>query len=290
MTQTTGSPIFTFGGFFKIIRPNNLLMVAFVQLMTAQFLVGQTPVGLPVLQDVNLYLLVISTVILTASGYMINDYYDVKIDYVNRPHEVVVGRGVKRRMVMTLHTFMNFVGIAIGAWVSPRVGVVTFLAAFLLWLYSNSLKRLPFIGNVTVAGLTALSVWIVGYYYQRAEPIIFAYAVFAFFINLMREIIKDIEDKNGDRKHGCRTLPIVLGFRQTKNVIFAIALIFVILLLFVTFRVGDPGLFIYFGFLGIFFAFFLFRIYHADRKVHFSRLSQYAKLLMLIGALSMVFI
>ncbi|EON75663.1 putative prenyltransferase [Lunatimonas lonarensis] len=265
-------------------------MVAFVQLMTAQFLVGQTPMGLPVLQDVNLYLLVISTVILTASGYMINDYYDVKIDYVNRPHEVVVGRGMKRRMVMTLHTFMNFVGISIGAWVSPRVGVVTFLAAFLLWLYSNSLKRLPFIGNVTVAGLTALSVWIVGYYYQRAEPIIFAYAVFAFFINLMREIIKDIEDRNGDRKHGCRTLPIVLGFRQTKNVIFAIALIFVILLLFVTFRIGDSGLFLYFGFLGIFFAFFLFRIYHADRKVHFSRLSQYAKLLMLIGALSMVFI
>lgn len=265
-------------------------MVAFVQMMTAHFLVGETPLGVPVLQDINLYFLVISTVMLTASGYMINDYYDVKIDYVNRPQDVVVGRGMKRRMVMTLHTLMNFVGILLGMWVSLRVGVVTFLAAFLLWLYSNSLKRLPFIGNVTVAGLTALSVWIVGYFYQRAEPIIFAYAVFAFFINLIREIIKDIEDRNGDRKHGCRTLPIVLGFRKTKNIIFGIAFVFVIVIFVVTFRIGDPALFLYFGFLGVFFAFFLFRIYYADRKIHFSRLSQFAKLLMLIGALSMVFV
>ncbi|MCC5939812.1 MAG: geranylgeranylglycerol-phosphate geranylgeranyltransferase [Lunatimonas sp.] len=290
MNQAQASPIFTFGGFFKIIRPNNLLMVAFVQLMTAYFLVGETPLGIPVLQDFKLYLLVVSTVILTASGYMINDYYDVKIDYVNRPHEVVVGRGMKRRMVMTLHTVMNFVGISLGIWVAPRVGVVTFFAAFLLWLYSNSLKRLPFVGNMTVAGLTALSVWIIGYYYQRSELIIFAYAIFAFFINLIREIIKDIEDRQGDRKHGCKTLPIVIGFRGTKKVIFGIAAIFVIAILTVTFRIGDPGLLVYFGILGVFFVFFLSRIYVADRKAHFTRLSQLAKLLMLIGAISMVFV
>lgn len=290
MNQTQASPIFTFGGFFKIIRPNNLLIVAFVQLMTAYFLVGETPLGVPVLQDFKLYLLVVSTVILTASGYMINDYYDVKIDYVNRPNEVVVGRGMKRRMVMTLHTVMNFVGILLGVLVAPRVGVVTFFAAFLLWLYSNSLKRLPFVGNMTVAGLTALSVWIIGYYYQRSELIIFAYAIFAFFINLIREIIKDIEDRQGDRKHGCKTLPIVIGFRGTKKVIFGIAAIFVVAILTVTFRIGDPGLLVYFGVLGAFFVFFLGRIYVADRKAHFTRLSQFAKLLMLIGAISMVFV
>ncbi len=92
--------IISFRGLFRISRPVNLLMVAFAQLMTAHFLVGTTDQGLPVLFDFRLYVLVFSTVLIAAAGYMINDYYDVKIDYVNRPHEVVVGKGIKRRMVI----------------------------------------------------------------------------------------------------------------------------------------------------------------------------------------------
>lgn len=290
MKNPKASPVFTFGGFMKIIRPENLLMVAFAQLMTAFFLVGTTNAGLPILQDYHLYLLIISTVILTASGYMINDYYDVKIDYVNRPKAVVIGKGMKRRMVMILHTVMNVVGILIGLLVHPKIGAITFVAAFLLWLYSNSLKRLPFIGNLTVASLTGLAIWIVGIYYQKSELLIVTYAIFAFFINLMREILKDIEDRNGDRKHGCKTLPIVLGFRKTKNIIFIIAFLFVASILFVTFKINEPLLFIYFGGLSLFFIAFMVKIYKADRKSHFSELSTISKILMITGILSMGFL
>lgn len=290
MNQLESAPIFTFQAFVKIIRLNNLLMVAFVQLLTAYFLIEKTRTGVPVLQDWNLYMLVISTVILTASGYMINDYYDVKIDYVNRPDEVVIGRGMKRRMVMILHTLLNVVGIGLGYMVHPRIGVINFTAAFLLWLYSNSLKRLPFIGNLTVAGLTGLSVWIVGYYYQDSQMRILTYAIFAFFINLIREIIKDIEDRPGDRKHGCRTLPIVLGFRNTKKIIFSVAALFVVSILVVMVKINDPALFIYFSLLGVLFVFFLYKLYIADRKKQFTQLSLMAKILMLTGAVSMAFI
>ncbi|HSI77432.1 MAG TPA: geranylgeranylglycerol-phosphate geranylgeranyltransferase [Lunatimonas sp.] len=290
MNQTESSPIFTFQAFVKIIRLNNLLMVAFVQLLTAYFLIETSREGIPVLQDWNLYLLIISTVILTASGYMINDYYDVKIDYVNRPNEVVVGRGMKRRMVMILHTFLNVVGIGVGYLIHPRIGVINFLAAFLLWLYSNSLKRLPFIGNLTVAGLTGLAIWVVGYYYQDSQMLILTYAIFAFFINLIREIIKDIEDRPGDRKHGCRTLPIVVGFRNTKKIIFSVAALFVASIVVVTVKINDPVLFIYFGLLGVLFVFFLYKLYIADRKSQFSQLSRMAKILMLTGAVSMAFV
>jgi len=290
MNQVKTSPIFTFQAFVKIIRLNNLLMVAFFQLITAYFFIGTTRSGLPVLQDWNLYLLIISTVVLTASGYMINDYYDVKIDYVNRPNEVVIGRGMKRRMVMILHTLMNVLGIALGYLVHPRIGVINFLAAFLLWLYSNSLKRLPFIGNLTVAGLTGLAIWIVGYYYQESQMLTLTYAIFAFFINLIREIIKDIEDRPGDRKHGCRTLPIVVGFRNTKKIIFGVASLFVISIFVVTIKINDPDLFVYFGLLGILFILFLYKLYVADRKRQFTQLSVMAKILMLTGAISMAFI
>lgn len=280
----------SFRGLFRISRPINLLLVAFAQVMAAHFLVQTTAAGLPVWQDYRLYQLVFSTVIITAAGYMINDYYDVKIDYVNRPEEVVVGKGIKRRVVIFLHTIFNFAAIGLGWLVAPRVAAVDFFACFLLWLYSNRLKREPFVGNLTVAFLTGLSVYLVAFYYQKSELLVLTYAIFAFFLNLIREIIKDIEDRPGDRKHGCRTLPIVIGFRRTKQVIFLIAFGFVCAILAVTFKINNPVLFIYFGILGLAFMWFMWRIYQADRKQHFTRLSAIAKILMLVGTLSMAFL
>lgn len=277
-------------GLFRISRPINLLLVAFAQFMTAFFLVESTDSGLPIYQDYRLYVLVLATVLITAAGYMINDYYDVKIDYVNRPHEVIVGKGIKRRVALFLHSLLNFTAIGLGYLVSPKIAVINFFAAFLLWFYSNQLKREPFIGNLTVAFLTGFSVYLIAFYYQKSELLVLTYAIFAFFLNLIREIIKDIEDRQGDRKHGCRTLPIVIGFRKTKQVIFLIACGFVCSILIVIFKINLPIVFIYFGLLGIAFCWFMWKIYQADRKKHFTQLSSFAKLLMLVGTLSMAFL
>jgi len=281
------SKSFSLWSLFKISRPVNLLIVAFAQLMTAYFLVETNRQGLPVLQDINLHLLILATLILTAAGYMINDYYDVKIDYINKPEEVIIGKGMKRRMAIFFHTILNFTGIGIAWLVSPRIGVIFFISAFLLWLYSNSLKRLPFVGNFVVALLTGTAIWMVGYYYQQSELLVLTYAIFAFFINLIREIIKDIEDRQGDRLHGCRTLPIVIGFRNTKRVIFVIAIAFVCAILIVTFKINNLSLFYYFGGLSFLFFIFMYKIYVADRKAHFTQLSILSKLLMLTGIISM---
>jgi 4-hydroxybenzoate polyprenyltransferase len=290
MSATTKSKRFSFWSLFKISRPLNLVIVAFAQLMTAYFLVETTRKGLPVLQDINLYLIIFSTVILTAAGYMINDYYDVKIDYVNKPDEVIIGKGMKRRVVIFFHSILNITGVGIGLIVSPRIAVINFIASFLLWLYSNSLKRLPFIGNFTVALLTGTAIWIIGYYYQKSELLVLTYAIFAFFINLIREIIKDIEDRQGDRKHGCRTLPIVFGFRNTKRIIFMIAFCFICAILVVTFKINNAQLYFYFGGLSILFFIFMYKIYMADRKAHFTQLSILSKMLMFTGIMSMAFL
>lgn len=281
---------FSFTGFLKMSRPVNLVIVAFAQIMTAYFLVETTGSGKSVLLDPNLYAIILSTVILAAAGYMINDYYDVKIDYVNKPEEVIIGKGMKRRMVLFLHSALNFTGIALGYLVSPKIALINFIAAFLLWLYSNSLKRQPFIGNLVVALLTGVTIWIVGFYYQKSELLVLTYAIFAFFLNLIREIIKDIEDRQGDRKHGCRTLPIVIGFRNTKKVIFVIAIGFVCAILIVTFKINNQLLFYYFGGLSLLFFLFMYKIYIADRKAHFTQLSVLSKLLMLTGIMSMGFL
>src|SRR5690606_19862205 len=192
MNRTSSARVFSLSALLKIIRPVNLLIVAFAQLMTAYFLVETTRNGSSVLLDPILYLLILTTLILAASGYMINDYYDVKIDYVNKPQEVIVGKNLKRRSVMFFHTILNITGIGLGMFIDLKVGFVNFIAAFLLWLYSNSLKRLPLVGNLTVAFLTGLAIWIIGFYYQTSLLLVSVYAIFSFFINLIREIIKDI--------------------------------------------------------------------------------------------------
>ena len=138
-----------------------------------------------------------------------------------------------------------------------------------------------------MALLTGVSIYVIAFYFQKSELLVLTYAIFAFFLNLIREILKDIEDRQGDRKHGCRTLPIVIGFRKTKAVIFLIAAVFVCAILVVTFELNRPVIFMYFGGLGIFFSYFMYRIYHADRKDHFTQLSTIAKVLMLVGTLSM---
>ena len=290
MNRTSSARVFSLSALLKIIRPVNLLIVAFAQLMTAYFLVETTGDGSSVLSDPNLYLLILSTLILAASGYMINDYYDVKIDYVNKPQEVIVGKILKRRSVMFFHTVLNLLGIGLGMYISLKVGFINFVAAFLLWLYSNSLKRLPLVGNLTVAFLTGLAIWVIGFYYQTSLLLISVYAIFSFFINLIREIIKDIEDRQGDRKHGSKTLPIVLSFRDTKKVIFLIAGLFVLSISFVTVKLQNELLFYYFGGLSLFFILFMYKIYMADRKAHFTQLSFLFKLLMLTGIISMGFV
>lgn len=290
MNRTSSAKTFSLSALLKIIRPVNLLIVAFAQLMTAYFLVETTRNGSSVLLDPNLYLLILTTLILAASGYMINDYYDVKIDYVNKPQEVIVGKNLKRRSVMFFHTILNITGIGLGMFIDLKVGFVNFIAAFLLWLYSNSLKRLPLVGNLTVAFLTGLAIWIIGFYYQTSLLLVSVYAIFSFFINLIREIIKDIEDRQGDRKHGSKTLPIVLGFRNTKKVIFLIAGLFVLSISYVTVKLQNELLFYYFGGLSFFFFLFMYKIYMADRKAHFTQLSFLSKLLMLTGIISMGFV
>ncbi|MDN3668812.1 geranylgeranylglycerol-phosphate geranylgeranyltransferase [Echinicola jeungdonensis] len=290
MNKLPAEKAFTIPAFLRIIRPGNLLILAFAQLMTAFFLVEHTQSGRPILEDFSLYILILSTVIIAASGYIINDYYDLKIDYINKPDEVVIGKGMRRRVVMFLHSILNFIGIALAVLVNLKVGLVHFVAAFLLWWYSNSLKRLPLVGNLVVGALTGLAIWIIGFYYQQSQLLVLTYAIFAFFINLIREIIKDIEDREGDRKHGCRTLPIVLGFRSTKNIIFIIAGLFVISILTVAYKINNPLLYYYFGALGVLFFLFMYKIYYADRKRHFTELSLLSKILMLTGIISMGFL
>jgi 4-hydroxybenzoate polyprenyltransferase len=273
----------------KLIRLPNLLIIVFTQYFTAIFLVGMDESYKVYLFDPDLLLLSSSTVLIAAAGYIINDYYDIKIDYINRPQKVVVGKLIKRRIALTTHITFSFFGILIGLFIKILIGGINILAAFLLWFYSNHLKRIPFIGNFTIALLTAAGLMVVTVLYPKNQLLVFIYAVFAFFINLIREIIKDIEDWKGDQAFGCKTLPVIWGIRKTKRLVLLIWLVFIVLIIWLTIKLDNYFLGIYLVFLTVPAIVFVQRLLKADSKRDFYLLSGFSKLIMLSGIISMIF-
>lgn len=276
--------------FLKLIRTGNLIILALTQYMCAIFLAGPKEQWATIATDWRFFCLVLSTILIAAGGYIINDYYDVKIDIINKPKRVIVGKLLKRRIAIFAHSFLNFLGIAIGILAGWKIGAVAFTSAFLLWLYSNSLKRLPLVGNITVSFLTFLAVVLTGIYFKRHLDLIFTFAVFAFFISLIREIIKDMEDVRGDAAFGCRTLPLVFGIRRTKLVIYIILALFLLSLLLLGQKVTEPLAVYFLVFILIPVIFLVIRLVRSDSSKDFHFLSIWCKFIMLTGVISMLFI
>jgi 4-hydroxybenzoate polyprenyltransferase len=280
---------FSFTGFLKLTRFPNLFIIGFTQYFCAIFLVAFPDNGFELLYDYRLFLLSCSTIMIAAAGYIINDYYDVKIDYINKPNRVVVGKLIKRRIVLASHVVLNVLGIGIGFYLNLYIGIINFFAGFLLWIYSNQLKRLPFIGNLVISLLTALSILVLAVYFQKNVSLIMNYAIFAFSINLIREIIKDMEDLRGDLRFGSKTLPIVWGLRKTKYLLYVLILVFVFILFYLSFQLGNQTLNIFLIILIVPIIYLIYLLYRADSQKRFHRLSMYCKLLMLAGISSMAF-
>ena len=252
--------------FLKLIRWSNLLIVILTMVLMRYAILE------PVLNklDINLYslagsatsmslqsswldfiLLVAATVLITAGGYVINDYFDIKTDLINRG-KVIVGTKIPRRKAMMLHNVLNITGVAAGFYLSARegfiwMGILFLIVSGLLYFYSASYKRQFLVGNLMVAVLTAMVPMLVvifeapvlyQYYAINAVKIpdlsiifywVGGFAILAFLTTLAREIIKDIEDFEGDVAYGRNTVPVVIGILTSKIV--TVCLLFVTLLM-----------------------------------------------------------
>lgn len=192
------------------------------------------------------WLLVLSSVCIAAAGYIINDYFDLNIDQVNKPDAIVIQRIIRRRWAIFWHLFLSVTGIAIAFYLSwklrnPVIGFANFGCTLLLWLYSTTFKKQLLIGNVLISLLTAWVILVIYFaelsvtrldepHYRDLIKSVFKFTIiyssFAFIISLIREVVKDMEDREGDARYGCRTMPIVWGIPVTR--IFVSVWIFVL--------------------------------------------------------------
>jgi 4-hydroxybenzoate polyprenyltransferase len=258
--------------------------------------------------------LTVSSVLIAAAGYIINDYFDLNIDQVNKPDSIVIQKIIKRRWAIFWHLCFSFIAIVIAFYVSWKignwlVGPVNLACVFVLLLYSTTFKKKFLIGNIIISLLTA---WVVFVLYiseldlvtLTKEPLYHAavnrifklavlYGGFAFVISLIREVVKDMEDIQGDEKYGCRTMPVVWGIPASKifaGVWLLVLVLAVIILLVYAVLIG--------WYISALFALVLIAVplllilrnlYNAVTTPQFHKISNWIKLVMLTGIISMIF-
>ncbi len=246
--------------FLKLLRPLNLVIIFLTMYIVDLFVVlpmGVENEGWGLVNEhrgtrLHFFLLVISTLFIAAAGNIINDYFDLRTDRINKPDEMIVARTIKRRVAMASHFILNLLAVLIAVYLVLQIGLweilgVHLFTASVLWFYSLWWKRRFLIGNIAIAFVTALVPLLVGFFemsnvfrgffdpfeqagipvWNRHSPIVWvlSYAGLAFLSTLIREIQKDIADMEGDRAIGCTTLPLVIGVNKAKWGVQALSLL-----------------------------------------------------------------
>jgi 4-hydroxybenzoate polyprenyltransferase len=303
--------------FFRLIRWVNLLFIVLTQCLFQYFIVvpifSHNPVS-PAF-PVNFFaLLSLSSVLIAAAGYIINDYFDLNIDKINKPGKVVVERVIRRRWAIIWHWALSLAGIAVGMYVGWRMGVIWLGFANIgcviaLWFYSTTFKKRLLIGNIIISLLTAWVVMVVGsathfrmvahadifgtLFASKLLRFTFLYAGFAFIICLIREVVKDVQDMRGDARYGCRTMPIVWGVNVSKAVagtwigVLASAL-FIVWAYILQFGWWIAALWCFILII-LPLLFILSKLFSAKTPDDFGKISNWVKFVMLTGIISMVF-
>ncbi len=306
-----------------LVRWPNLLFIAVTQFLF-HFCIVKTSTfasfGHSPLNDRPLYfwLLMAASIFIAAGGYVINDYFDVNIDRINKPEKLIIDRHFSRRTGIWLHAIFTTIGLLLSFWISfqlrnPIIAIGNVVVSVLLWIYSTTYKRELLIGNIIVSALTAWVILVllaaelpIGWQKQlgagdaelrqsiaRLIRIAMLYSGFAFILSLIREVVKDMEDVEGDRRESCRTLPIRFGTNASKVftgnwVVMLITMIVITLVYVLQFRWYIFSIYLAFTVIPMVILAFI-RLFKSRSKADFGKLSSFLKWIMLAGIASMLF-
>ena len=299
--------------FLKMIRLRNLLFIALTQLLFQFCIYYPLYEGnIPADDNSRFTLLVFASLLIAAAGYIINDYFDINIDEVNKPERMVVDKVINRRWAIAWHFILSIAGILLTMLALPvrdkwYLVLGNIFCVVMLWFYSTTFKRKLLIGNIAISILTAWTILLIFFSkvsvsdaFGAAHPgqpklfrFAFLYAGFAFIISLIREAVKDIEDMPGDARYGCRTMPIVWGANAAKVYIAVWMIILISMLVIVQVYVLQFQWWwavVYCILMIIVPLLYIFlKLFKASSVQEYHKLSSWTKLVMFTGILSMVF-
>ena len=280
------STLFKFFSLFSVIRIYNILIIVTAQYLTSIFILSPNTDIIKIIFDPYLFLIILCSSIAIGSGYIINNFYDEEKDLINRPIKYNIDKAVKKNTKLKFYLFLNFVVIALAFVISYRAIIFFSLYIFFLWLYSHKLKRILFIGNLFYSILTVTPFFAILLYYKNIDLIIVAYALFLFFIILLKDITKDLKNLVGDFSLNYQTIPVVFGEKFTKAIITLITTINIILVLnlYLNFNRGLMEIFYFLSILTLFL--FLIKLYKSSNIHDYLFLHNILRFIITIGIIS----
>ncbi|MDA9631589.1 geranylgeranylglycerol-phosphate geranylgeranyltransferase [Bacteroidota bacterium] len=281
---------YKFISLFSVIRLYNIFIIIIAQYFTSIFIISIDNSISSILFDFQLFLLILSSSIAIASGYIINNFYDYEKDLINKPLKSKIDKVVRKRTKLSLYIILNFLCIYTSSLVSWKSVLFFSIYIFMIWFYSHKLKRILFVGNIVSSLLSVIPFLIILIYYKNFELIIFMYAIFLFLVVYMREIIKDLENIKGDFTLNYRTIPVVYGEQLSKYLLMVISFIVVIIVCFLL-TYFDTGMMYYYYYLSIvILLLFTIILRKYNSKKYYNLLHNLLKFLIVLGVLSIVLI
>jgi len=275
---------------FSVVRGYNILMITLAQYLASIYILAPHLPLRKVVFDGNLFVIVLSSALVIASGYIINNFYDAEKDLINKPRKSMLDRLVSQRTKLTTYFVLNFLSVFFASYVSFKA--VVFFSAYIfgIWFYSHKLKRVPFLGNFVSATLAIAPFFAVFVYYKNFDTVIFVHALFLFLLILSREMIKDLENMAGDMAQNYKTIPILYGAKFSKTCI-SILIGLTLVPSFLLIEYFDVG-YMYVYFIGCIFLLlgFLVLLVKSDSKKHYVWLHNILKLIIILGVFSILLI
>ena len=275
---------------FSIIRGYNILVIALAQYLASIYILAPDLPLRDVVLDPNLFIIVLSSALVIAGGYIINSFYDSEKDLINKPRKSMLDRLVSQRTKLSTYFVLNFASVILASYVSFRA--VIFFSAYIfgIWLYSHKLKRIPLLGNIVSATLAITPFFAVFVYYKNFDPVIFVHAIYLFLLIFVRELIKDMENMAGDLAQNYRTLPLLYGTKTSKMLATSLVLLTLLPALSLIYYFDVGYMYVYFFGSIVLLIGFLFLLWRSSSKKHYVWLHNILKFIIVIGVFSILLI
>lgn len=275
---------------FSVVRGYNILLLVIAQYLSAIFILAPEKSTKEIVLDGTLFLIILSTSLIIAAGYIINNFYDSQKDLINRPIKSSLDHLVSQKTKLNFYFALNGVASLIGLYMSYKAFLFFSCYIFLIWFYSHKIKKIVFAGNVLASVLAIFPFFGIFLYYKNLYEIIFFHALFLFLLILIRELVKDLENLKGDLANNYQTIPVVYSEKVSKWVITAcvIAAIFPIFFLVEIFEVGYMNWFFYSAYGALLLVLVLLQ--KASTAKHYLWLHNALKLIIVFGVFSILLI
>lgn len=290
MTKRTKHTLLKMLGLFSSVRGYNILMVCVAQYLASIFVLSGTKTFRSVLLDENLFMVVLSGALAIAGGYIINGFYDKEKDLINKPLKSMIDRLVGQNTKLTLYFLLNFLSVIVASYVSFRAVVFFSGYIFGMWLYSHRIKKLPFWGNFTSAMLSITPFFAVFVYYKNFETVVFLHALLLFFLILIKDFVKDLENVKGDLVHNYQTIPVKYGEKFAKILISVVTFCCFLPIYFLINRFDVGYMSYYLIFSAIMLCFFLLFLWSGRLSSHYVLLHNLLKFILIMGIFSVLLI